>query len=237
MDKRFTPTTKKLKKAREEGQIPRSQHFINLATTSSGLLLFYFTRYTVIEIYYSLSLDFLHQNHPSALIKLALIFCGLLFFQVLITLILTSLSGGFPPLVPKKIFRFEKLNFIIGLKNIFYEDGSFIFKPILTSIIRSFFILFFGSCLLINFYFETALTSALNLIYILFFWALIENLVAKFFFNKKMMMDLEELKKEFRESDGDPEVKAHQRASARELMSTDIRAEVRRAKVIIVGRN
>lgn len=52
---------------------------------------------------------------------------------------------------------------------------------------------------------------------------------------KELMMTREELKEEFKQQDGDPQIKARQRARARELLRRGIAKEVKRSDVVVAN--
>ena len=53
---------------------------------------------------------------------------------------------------------------------------------------------------------------------------------------ERLKMDREELKKEFRESEGDPELMGLRKQMHRELLMTGMLQSVRKAKVVVVDR-
>lgn len=65
--------------------------------------------------------------------------------------------------------------------------------------------------------------------------ALLDYLVQKKHFLKEQMMSKEELKREFKDMEGDPLIKGARRATARELSSQDIADRIKRSRILVIG--
>jgi flagellar biosynthesis protein FlhB len=81
--------------------------------------------------------------------------------------------------------------------------------------------------------FDTALRSG----YTLTVFAVVGYGVSRWRFMRQYRMSLQELKDEFRESEGDPHLKSARKHEHEALLMSELRSRVKRAKVIVVRRN
>ncbi len=65
--------------------------------------------------------------------------------------------------------------------------------------------------------------------------ATIDYLIQRQHFLKEQMMSKEELKREFKDMEGDPLIKGARRATARELSSQDISDRIKRSRILVIG--
>jgi flagellar biosynthesis protein FlhB len=75
--------------------------------------------------------------------------------------------------------------------------------------------------------------------YVIAYWialGLLERLYRKFEFLKEQKMTDEEMKKEMKDSEGDPHLRSHRKALQREMAFTEVSQRVKRARVIVVKR-
>jgi flagellar biosynthesis protein FlhB len=66
---------------------------------------------------------------------------------------------------------------------------------------------------------------------------LIDYSVKRYFWYRGLMMDYQQMKEEHRDTEGDPHAKAYRQAMQRAISMQNLEERVRRAKVIVVGKN
>lgn len=257
------PTPKKLKKSREEGQIPRSRE---LNTTLA--MLFAASGFVMVGDYMASSLIDLFQTDltltretimdtkavtqsfaHNGLAALQLIgpFLAIMFISVFIG---PAILGGFSFSTKALAPKWSKLNPISGLKRVFGPKG-------LVELVKALakFILLFSMAILL---FQAAKDDYLGLGMEplgqamihgsqLFFWhffaltaalliiALLDSPYQLWTHHKKLRMSRQDIKQESKESDGNPEVKSRIRALQREISQRRMLEDIPTAQVILVN--
>jgi len=155
-------------------------------------------------------------------------------------------------------FDFSRLNIFLGLKRNFLGIEGQQVAPLmmLTQVGKYSLLLIIGTLVLISSSFgklgvifqtdyaqgQTALAViyqvlfelSCSLIAVLLIFAVYDYWSARRRWRKKLMMDVEELKREFRETEGSPELKSARKQMHRELAVQQIIEGVRKAKVVVV---
>lgn len=254
-EKRFAASRKKLKKAREDGQNPKSPLFTQSIVVISLLISIY---YGLGEIWidFKMVLEYALLGGYSH-IKEALGFAFSVGVKgvgscLVLAAVLATISDG----VQIGGISFESKPLAAQLSRVSLANGS---KKIFGGIKQNLIKLFIVFCVLAFLFFgirELILRIPLILTLsqqdkLLFFDAVIRKI---FFlsasillvcaglevflnrkkFKKETMMSLEELKDENKESEGDPQMKAARMAAHQALLREEIIARVRRSKVIVV---
>jgi flagellar biosynthesis protein FlhB len=249
-DKQFEPSRRKLEKAREKGQLPRSPLLSSLAALYGGLgALFYLGRVWLEQIIDSvrrlLSSDIsalpllIHAGSSIVLFSLlSATFAGIIseFLQV-------GVHFNAATVIPKG----ERLHIGAGLSRSF--SGL---KKVFWLYLQVLGVLGGGIYLLLIRFPSQAIVSEINpsfaailvrawffpLLYGLFLGggvcAATSFLLAKRRFLKEMKMSFQEIKDEFRESEGNMEQKTAQRAEYAALLRGNMRELVKRSRVIII---
>lgn len=185
-----------------------------------------------------------------ALVEAAKMLLPLLFIAVLSAILLNLAQTGFifstQPLTP----TLEKLSPIQGFKRIFsrkslMEFGKQLFKVAVIGIV-TFKIAGNSWNLIINsisWDLQTSAHFALNLVMKVIWYvtacylilAILDYLVQRKFFMADMRMSLQELKDEFKDTEGDPQVKARMRQMQRQAIEASIRQNVPRASAVVTN--
>lgn len=262
-DKTEEPTAQRLKKAREDGQIARSQELAPAAMMVIATLFF-----TMMGQYLFTSMSnlFKHQlqfdrritDKPellpaifgSSVVDGFLIVLPLLAILYVIAVLSTTLAGGFifsPSMVMPK---FSKLNPMTGLARIFGPDALINLGK---SLLKFFLV---GAILLVSVMnnmqelthisqmdLQPAITLAGNIIVDSCFWlslglvlvALIDVPLQRHQLNQKLKMTKQEVKDEMKNSEGSPEVKGQIRRRQREILNNKMMAQVKDADVVITN--
>lgn len=262
-DKTEEATPRRLEKAREEGQVARSRELATVALLWAGLAglwglgpslfaqvgvvmeqSFLFDRQRVFDPVVMLSTAGSLVTHAlMALVPLFAVFAA-------VALAAPNLLGGF--LISGKSLKpqFSKLNPIKGLKRLFStqalaELGKAIAKSLLVGSILAFFLHSKrGEFLaLMDLGTERAMASALNLAvqacglmaFSLILVVAIDAPYQLWSHAKKLRMSKEEIRREFKESEGDPQLKARIRQQQQAMARNRMMSRVPEADVIITN--
>lgn len=257
------PTQKRLDKAREDGQILRSQDF-SVAITLFGfaalvLVIARLGTETLKRLYhYNFMLDaavvtdaglMVEKIAGSVRIILPLLglICALAVAGVLAS---SSLFGGIGFSLKAAAPKFSKLNPLTGLKRMFgptalFELSKNLAKTLVIGAVTALTLYFSVNALgtlgviPVNAALQTSgdilVTAMLVITASLFLIAMIDMPWQYFQHHKKLRMSLQDIKDEMKESDGRPEVKARQRQRQREIAMNNMMAAVEHADVIITN--
>ena len=262
-DRTEEPTAQRLKKAREDGQIARSQELAPAAMMVMATLFFtmmgqyIFNRMS--ELFkHQLQFDRLITDKAEllpaifgrSLVDGFVIVLPLLVILYVIAVLSTTLAGGFifsPGLIAPK---FSKLNPMSGLKRMFGPDALIN----LGKAILKFFVV--GAILLVSVMnnlddltqisqmdLGAAVHVSGTIIVDACFWlslglvliALIDVPLQRHQLNKKLKMTKQEVKDEMKNAEGNPEVKGQIRRRQREILNNKMMAKVKDADVVITN--
>ena len=262
-DKTEEPTAQRLKRARDDGQIARSQELAPAAMMVIATLFF-----TMLgqHIFSSMSDLFKHQlqfdrhitDKPdllpaifgSSIVDGFLIILPLLVVLYVIAVLSTTLAGGFI-FSPKLILpNFGKLNPMSGLARMFGRDalinlgksvGKFLVVGaiLLVSIMNNLQDLTHISQMDL----QPAIKVAGNIIVDSCFWlslglvlvALIDVPIQRHQLNQRLKMTKQEVRDEMKNSEGNPEVKGQIRRRQREILNNKMMTKVKDADVVITN--
>jgi type III secretion protein U len=244
------PTPKKLRDARKEGQVGVSRDLSICASISSMVALVYFLRGSLgMQLQKQFNAIFgLINTKQLDLTSLLSIVTGYLNSTLGFVFICVGSSAAFTVavtvtqqgglLITNKLLKFDlqKFNIVNNLKQIFSKKNftKFFFNCIKVSIMT--YIAFrifrsdFNDVLLLR---EISLLAAIGfinhviikivvvLLVIFFLFAILDLVMEKQATLKQLMMNLEEIKREYKESEGDPEVKAQRKELHRELLEEE----------------
>lgn len=260
-NKNLEPTEHKKKKAREKGQVAQSQdvtRLINLVVVAE--LAFFLESKWRESIHSLMDFGFSVVGKPfipslNALLSGAALFVALVFFIFAILLPLVStLShwGQFGVLVAPQALtpKFEKLNPVSGLKQIFSMKKLTELFMTIAKVAAIALIVFLVNRSELNAIlqlaegtpkdsyaaFITLLRKTFHIALILcIVLALIDLAIQRHFHLKELRMDMEELRKEFKELEGDPLIKNKRKEIARELAGQDPVVATQEANAVVVN--
>ncbi|RUO59070.1 flagellar biosynthesis protein FlhB [Pseudidiomarina insulisalsae] len=262
-EKTEEPTARKRQKSRDEGQVARSRELTTFVLLFGGLLLLWsfsqslFQRLgQVMEQSFSFDRQQIVESGPMLQNVLRLgehslwsvlpLFIGML----LLALVAPALLGGWVASAKSLQPKFEKLNPIKGLKRTFSvqalaELGKAIAKTVLVGGVLGLFLWSQRQELLelMRLPVKQALTSALELAAQACFYMILTLIVVAladipyqlFNHTKKLRMSKEELKRETKETDGDPHIKAKIRQQQQAMARRRMMAEIPNADVVITN--
>ena len=262
LEKTEEPTPKKLEDARKEGNIAKSQEVSGFAVLLVGsvVLIFYLKYVTFyLEDFFRYYTSFvgveLTKNLMFELILKTTEYIFILLAPILIAVLLAGIIGnvmqfGFlfttKPIIPK----FEKINPIKGLKRLFSVKT---FVEGLKTTLKTFIAFLVGFLLFYNFLKEIPKLELMNffqqirwfedkavilifsLLAVFFVFAIIDFVYQKYTYKKSMRMSKQEIKDEYKQTEGNPEIKAKIRQLQREMAKKRMMAEVPKADVVITN--
>lgn len=253
-DKTEAPTPQRLEKAREEGQIPRSRELTSLLVLLVGVCVLWFGGESLARRLAALLASGLRFDHSIVsdpnlilgqiilLIKQAMLaLTPLIVGVVIVALLGPMMLGGLLFSTKSLAFKFDKLNPLPGIKRMFSaQTAAELVKAILKSVLVG--------CAAGAFVWShwpemmrliaesplTAMGNALNMVglcALLVALGVIPMVAFDVFFQlfshlKKLRMSRQDIRDEFKQSEGDPHVKGRirqmQRAAARRRMMADV---------------
>jgi flagellar biosynthetic protein FlhB len=266
-EKTEEPTQRRLEKAREDGEVLSSKEMMVFASAATALLIIaalgFFSK-NILDVWGSLFIF----GHPDELFSaktanswrgFTIILTGSAIFGVptIIFLILTqSIIGNGLSLNPKSFsFKPEKLNLIKGLARIFSVKGlAELIKAVakvvlLTGVVIAFLwyslsrILYLNVGSLddgINTLYQILILFILSILIILCLIAIGDYIWSRHTWLQKLRMSRQDLKEEFKETEGSPEVKSRMRrlqmeASQRAMQQAQAVENVKDATVVITN--
>lgn len=259
----FDPTERKLKEAREEGRVAKSNEIPAALVMLTGLGIlwgfssYYLTNFRELFQYYiykaSSVNEILAQNE------------GMLIFQFIMRLLLPITLGVFLVAIFGNVVQFgvlfsvkaiapkwSKINLSIGKwlekslsKNGWYVLGMTLFKIFIISSVlylnfRARFNDFIGFS---SHSFQENVGYIARLIgsifiqsgIVLFILAILDFRFQSYMFKEQLKMGKEELKKEFKETEGDPEVKRRIKSRMQEYLNRNIPDQVKESDVVVTN--
>ena len=262
-DKTESPTAQRLQKAREEGQIPRSKELTSVLIMLAGVCILWFGGASFghrLSMVLSSGLRFDHKiisdqnlilGQIIMMLKTALIgMLPLLVGVVIIALVAPVLLGGLVFSTKTLAFKFSKLNPISGIGRLFSAQvGAELVKALMKALLMGGVAGLFlwqhwpDMMRLMSESPLTAMASAMNIAGLCallvslsiipmvgfdVFWQIYSHL-------KKLRMSRQDIRDEFKQSEGDPHVKGRIRQMQRSAARRRMMADVPKADVIVTN--
>ncbi|OCG55906.1 flagellar biosynthesis protein FlhB [Gilliamella sp. Choc6-1] len=262
VDKSEQPTDSKIKKAKEKGQIPRSRELTSLLILLVGITLFWLMGshlasqlitviQTAMKVSYRIDDDKLLIFNLVNLLSAGFwailpIFLGLVIIAIIAPICIGGLLFSLQSIKP----NFKKLNPISGFgrlfsTRIFAELLKSMFKVILVSFAVLLFLLhYFPSMLsLPNMYLNNALANSIQFVILCVILSIIAlipmvgfDIFYQFWSNlKKLKMSKQEVKDEFKEQEGNPQIKGRIRQMQQAIARRRMMKDVPKANVIVTN--
>ncbi|MCX7913352.1 MAG: flagellar biosynthesis protein FlhB [Thermodesulfovibrionales bacterium] len=255
-DKTEQATPRKKQKAREKGQVSRSRELISLVSMGGIILMLYIEGSTFVKKISELIIRLFSLSYGLDVIRvlqvsmMEMLFILMPFFTVAFAFSLFAgvIQGGF--IIKPIKFELEKINPINGFRRIFSKEGlvelcKTMFKFII-GVLLSFLILakviFVAPSLIsleVNSINDIALdliTKVVIIVFLTFFvLAMLDYVFERWRFERSLRMSKEELKEEYKETEGDPLIKARIKSIQREIARKRMMQEVPKATVVITN--
>lgn len=259
------PTQRKLEKAREEGQFARSQDLtVAMITLGAALAIYaiglYFPR-NILELMTSLFLldqnlienpNSMQASFLTAFVNLLLLFLPVVIVTIVMALGANFLFGGIGFSIKGFLPKGQKINPLSGLKKIFSAKSLFeLLKSLLKLVVISGFlyfcyVLFWEKLLSIGtLSTQLAIISGLSIVaqafvvlsLALLIIAAVDAPYQFFQFKDQQKMSFQEIKDEYKESEGQPEVKRKIREKQREAAMASMIDAIKDADVVVTNPN
>ncbi len=262
LEKTEEPTPKKIEDARKEGNIAKSQDlsgFVVLMVAS--IVLIFYLKYIIFYLedifkFYSFFIGVeLTKSTVFLLIVKTSFYVFVLLAPIFIALIIAGIIAnvsqfGFlftiKPILPK----FDKINFVKGLKRIFsvktlvegikttlktfiaFLVGFALFYQFLKELPKLELMSFFEQ---LKWFSDKAAILIFSMLGVFFVFGLIDFIYQKYSYKKSLRMSKQEIKDEFKQTEGNPEIKVKIRQLQREMAKKRMIAEVPKADVVITN--
>jgi flagellar biosynthesis protein FlhB len=233
-DKSYAPTQKKLQKARTDGNICKSPSLTAIFAVTIGFCSLFLLSNNIWEyLIFLVKLNgYQNQNLPvfsfKGLLLITLFWSGFIITPYIGAALLADFGQLGWKIVPQNLLKDKEQNCFSRYFSSFVENIKSLWIPILTLVVLAY-------CgWKYRFQFSNTLYC---LIFLLWIFAVLDFYTKKFFWYKNMMMSHQELKDEYKDSEGDPHAKAYRSAVQRSIAMQSLEQRVRRAKVIVVGTN
>lgn len=258
-EKSEKPTEKRIRDARKKGQVIKSQEVVvgvQLATLLCYLIFIGHDFYGGLQQLIEITLVSLTLPLQAAISKvLGTFFSVMLRFiggmvGVLILTTLAALMGqvGFLLATEALTLKLDKLNPVANLQQLFslrslFEVGKSLFKIVLLALIFVYILRqYIGT---FQFLPASGLAAALPLAATLIIWlwgtlvgcyvvfGLADYAFQRHSLMKQLRMSKDEIKREYKESEGNPEVKSRRRETHREIQSGSLSVKVKKSSVVV----
>ena len=258
------PTDKKLRDARKKGQVARSEEFVPLMMIILGVFYFWYSwdwfsstlqNYMSSVANYGYNRDFKSALDTSlslwldvVIIKIMLPFTGLMLIAgIMGNLVQFGFLFSMDPIIPKP----EKINPIAGFKRIFsMKQVIKTLLSILKIVTMSIIVIFIvrtaiseymhdvGQCEIhCQFAVFTYMLKKMMLILIpiLILMVMMDFIFQKIQYRKDQRMSKDEIKREYKSMEGDPEIKGERKSEQRRLLEEDVKEQIQQSRVVIAG--
>ena len=262
LEKTEEPTPKKLEDARKEGNVPKSMEFSGFVILfiSSLILIFYikyitgdleeYFKYIASLIGVELTLRRFYDVILNTLFYVFKILLPIMLVIVIAAIIANVSQIGFLFTIKPVIPNFEKINPIKGFKKLFsiktfIESLKTILKVSIAFVVGYYLFLQFLSEIpklalmsvleQIKWFGQKSMILIFSMLGVFFVFALIDFVYQRYTYKKSLRMSKQEIKDEFKQTEGNPEVKAKIRQIQREMAKKRMISEVPKADVVITN--
>ncbi len=259
-EKTEEPTPKKIEDAKKEGNVPKSIEFVGAAVLFFGsLYLLFFSSFAMesIEKMMRFSYGFIGEEIDGLTLKVILqttimTFITTLapFFALVIIFAMAFNLAQFGFVGTSVKFKLEKIDPIKGMSNVFsmrkvLESLKLMAKLTVIFIIMTVIFFFVGDDLLammdMGLYASIALMIDLTgyfigaILLVIIIFAIIDFYFTRYYYFKQLRMTKQEIKDEFKNMEGDPQVKARIRQIQQQMSRQRMMADVPDADVVITN--
>lgn len=262
-EKTEQPTDKKKRDARQKGQVAKSAELNSVAILGFGLLsLFMFSSWMLqnitgaftsnfelipnVNLTISSARDILVQNGLRVVWTVLPMMAVIIFVGIAVNFVQVGANISVEPIMPKG----EKLDVIKGIKKIFSQKsavelaknilklaivGTIGFYTIKAELGNIFILPDMTVEFIIKFCAGVAFKLGMRVALALLFLAVIDFAFQKYDFTKNLKMTKQEVKEEFKEHEGDPQIKARVKRIQREMAQKRMIKEVETADVVLTN--
>jgi len=262
LEKTEEPTPKKIQDARKEGNVPKSMETSGFVVLFVAIIvIIFYLKYVTyyLEKFYTYYISFIGVEITKNLVFEIVLKTAFNFFILLAPLfgavVLAGILGnvmqfGFlfttKPIIPK----FEKINPVKGLKRLFsaktlveglkmtlkvsvaFGVGAWLFMKFLEEIPKLELMSFFEQ---LKWFEEKALIIISAMLAVFLVFAAIDFMYQRYSYKKSLRMSKQEIKDEYKQTEGNPEIKAKIRQLQREMAKKRMMSEIPKADVVITN--
>lgn len=259
-DRTEKPTQQKLREARKKGQIAKSADLGSASAIAFALIAILMLSSQYYEQAFQLgqiafNVQTIENTEPSQLawaifkssmliVAAPIVLAGMGALLIMFLQVKGNLS--FEPVIPK----LENLDPANGIKKIFSINGliDLIFNILKTLLLGIVFYIFIRNVLiksvtLVHAQSEQILFFVMQQVFqmlilgvgVLFVLAFADVFYRRWQFTKDQMMTKDEIKREYKQNEGDPHIKGKRKQIARQIADEDIQANVKKAKFVVVN--
>lgn len=255
-------TAKKISKAREEGNVPKSQDtsgFITIAVAFAGLIMLFdlIKTHTINLVVYYFSILGIELSVSNVIeimifsIKETLIIVLPLSLMIMVAGIASNVAQFGWNFTTKPIMpNFSKLNPIAGIKNLFsvkkaIEGTKITLKSLGSLAVASYFfwdfieelptVALFTFSDQMDWMIEKAIYMTMIMLFIMLVFAIIDFWITRYQYSKSLKMTKQEVKDEFKNSEGDPRIKAKIRQKQFQMHRQRMMSNVKNADVVVTN--
>ena len=262
LEKTEEPTSKKIEDARKEGNVAKSMEFSGFVVLFiSALIIIFYLKYVSIDLekYFAFITSLIGKELTQNLIYQIVIKSFLAFIIILAPVMFTIMIAGVlanifqtgflfttKPIMPK----LEKINPIKGFKRIFsaktiiegikmtlkvavaFGVGYYLFLGFLNEIPKLALMTVLEQ---IRWFSQKAVILIFSMMAVFLVFAIIDFIYQRYSYKKSLRMSKQEIKDEFKQTEGNPEIKAKIRQLQREMSKKRMMAEVPKADVVITN--
>jgi flagellar biosynthetic protein FlhB len=257
------PTQRKLNKAREKGQIARSKEVSSAGVLLGGILLLLFFGQTILQtleyemkhllafrVPAEITVTYLSNVANDIGARIALVIVPLLLATLMLSIAANVMQGGLVFSTESMGFHFEKLSPKKGMERIFSKNGlveliksvvllgaiGFISYRVISSHLPLFpKLVLMDVRKLLHWTAVISYEVFIRVAVLLVVLALADYLFQKYRFAEQLKMSKQEIKEEYKETEGDPITKGRIRRLQREMARKRMMADVPMADVIITN--
>ncbi len=262
LEKTEEPTSKKIEEARKEGNVPKSMELTGfiILFLASLIMIFYmkFVTGRVEEyfkyIYTLIGAEITNERFYQIVIK-SLGFFLIILLPIMFVIVIAAVIGnvsqfGFLFTVKPIIPKFDKINPVKGFKRLFsiktfveglkttlkvfiaFLVGFWLFWSFLPEIPKLELMQIFEQ---LKWFENKAAIIIFSMLGVFFTFAIIDFIYQRYTYKKSLRMSKQEIKDEFKQTEGNPEIKAKIRQIQREMAKKRMMAEVPKADVVITN--
>ncbi len=262
LEKTEEPTSKKIEDARKEGNVAKSMEFSGFVVLFiSALIIIFYLKYVSIDLekYFAFITSLIGKEFTKNLIYQIVIKSFLAFIIILAPVMFTIMMAGVlanvfqtgflfttKPIMPK----LEKINPLKGFKRLFsaktiiegikmtlkvavaFGVGYYLFLGFLNEIPKLALMTVLEQ---IRWFSQKAVILIFSMMAVFLVFALIDFIYQRYSYKKSLRMSKQEIKDEFKQTEGNPEIKAKIRQLQREMSKKRMMAEVPKADVVITN--
>jgi|GEM_PF-4350537 len=257
-EKTEEPTAKRLSDAVDEGNVPNAEKQVQILLTIAGMIIGFFTfnlfadlvKQLFVIMFQAPIYDFktMYLISGSGMVRTLLVYMiPIIFLLAVMTVVATIATSGFIFSSDKLAPSFDKLNPVSKIKSLFTMSTIYDLMLVITFISIEFFIIYkvlsanledymqsldCGLVCLKVLFKDSVWEVILYTILILIIWLIFDKVIKVKEYIENLKMTRDEVTREYKEMEGDPEIKGQRKEFAREIVEG---ASINDVRFVIAG--